>query len=443
MAFLQYTSGSTGSPRGVVLTHANLLHNSHAIQRCFEHDSNSVGVIWLPPYHDMGLIGGILQPLHVGFPVVLMSPLDFLARPMRWLQAVSRYRATTSGGPNFAYELCVRKATPELVSQLDLSSWSLAFNGAEPLHPATLQRFRETFAPCGFRPEAVYPCYGLAEATLIASGGRKAALPLQHSVRKDALEANEAVPVSSTDAGALTLVGCGTRLPDQELLIVEPQGRLPLPEGRVGEVWLRGPSIARGYWNRPEETEATFHARRADDPAAGPYLRTGDLGFLRDGELFITGRLKDLIIVRGRNHYPHDLERTAVACHAALRPGCSAAFGVEATGGEQLVLVQEVDTRKAFDAAALTEAIREAVAAEHGVVLHAVVLIEPGSLPKTSSGKVQRRATRAAWLEGQLQVVSSDVRPPEAGSDAEPSLAPEGALPPLDALRALPRDARE
>jgi acyl-CoA synthetase (AMP-forming)/AMP-acid ligase II/acyl carrier protein len=441
VAFLQYTSGSTGSPRGVVLTHANLLHNSDAIQRCFEHGSRSVGVIWLPPYHDMGLIGGILQPLHVGFPVVLLSPLDFLSRPLRWLEAVSRYRATTSGGPNFAYELCVRKVTPEQLARLDLSSWNLAFNGAEPLHPATLQRFCETFAPCGFRPEAMYPCYGLAEGTLIASGGRKAALPVHRAFRKDALERDEAVAVPATEPGALPLVGCGTRLPDQELLVVDPKSLLPLPEGRVGEVWLRGPSIAQGYWNRPEETEATFRARRADDAAAGPYLRTGDLGFLQEGELFITGRLKDLIIVRGRNHYPHDLERTAVACNPALRPGCSAAFGVEAEGGEQLVLVQEVDTRKAFDAAAVADAIREAVAAEHGVVLHAVVLIEPGSLPKTSSGKVQRRATRTAWLAGQLAVVASDVRGAEPEAWSPEAAAPE--LPPLSELRALPPDARE
>ncbi|RKG94155.1 condensation domain-containing protein [Corallococcus terminator] len=437
VAFLQYTSGSTGSPRGVVLTHGNLLHNSQAIQRCFQHDADSVGVIWLPPYHDMGLIGGILQPLFVGFPVVLMSPMDFLARPLRWLQAVSRYRATTSGGPNFAYELCVRKATPEQVAALDLRSWRLAFNGAEPIHPATLERFRDTFAPAGFRPEAMYPCYGLAEGTLIASG-KAAALPLLRAFRKDALADNEAVPVAATEPGALQLVGCGVRLPDQELLIVDPTRRLPLPEGKVGEVWLRGPSVAQGYWNRPEETAESFQARRADAPTEGPYLRTGDLGFLREGELFVSGRLKDLIIVRGRNHHPHDLERTAVASHPALRPGCSAAFGVQTHGAERLVLVQEVDTRKAFDATECARGLREAVVREHGVQLDEVVFIEPGSLPKTSSGKVQRRATRAAWLEGQLQVVAHDT---SGAHDGAPSAVPE--LPPLDALRALTSDVRD
>ena len=434
LAMLQYTSGSTGSPRGVMLTHGNLLHNSAAIQKCFGSNERSVGVIWLPPYHDMGLIGGILQPLYVGFPVVLMSPLDFLARPLRWLQAVSRYRGTISGGPNFAFELCVRKVTPEERAALDLSSWDLAFNGAEPIHPATLLRFCETFAPSGFRTESMYPCYGLAEATLIAAGGRKEAPPVLRTFSRTWVERGQAVEQPSDgEAEAGTLVGCGFKLPEQELLIMEPESRLPVAAGRIGEIWLRGPSIAKGYWSRPEETQATFQARRADTGEA-QYLRTGDLGFLQDGELFVTGRIKDLIIVRGRNHYPHDLERTAVACHPALRPGCSAVFEVTQEGEQRLVLVQEVDTRKPFEVEALVESIRSTVADEHGVHLHAVVLIPPGSIPKTSSGKIQRRACREAWLAGQLQVVASDV----AAAGAE-SVIP---TPRADELRAMPREQR-
>ncbi|MBN8232592.1 AMP-binding protein [Corallococcus macrosporus] len=432
VAFLQYTSGSTGAPRGVVLTHDNLLHNSAAIQRCFQHGPDSVGVIWLPPYHDMGLIGGILQPLYVGFPVVLMSPLDFLARPLRWLEAVSRYRATTSGGPNFAFELCARKATAEQVAELDLSSWRLAFNGAEPLNPATLERFQRTFAPAGFRPEAMYPCYGLAEATLIASG-KATAVPVVRAFEKEALADGEARPAPE----APPLVGCGASLPDQELLIVDPATRQPLADGRVGEIWLRGPSVARGYWNRPEETAESFAARRADAAAAGPYLRTGDLGFLHGGELFVSGRLKDLIIVRGRKHHPHDLERTAVASHPALRPGCSAAFSAQAPEGERLVLVQEVDPRKAFEAEACARRVREAVTREHGIQLDEVVFIAPGSLPKTSSGKVQRRATRDAWRSDELQVLARDARA------AQEAATESGPLPALDALRALEPAERE
>ncbi len=433
VAMLQYTSGSTGSPRGVMLTHGNLLHNSAAIQRCFGSNERSRGVIWLPPYHDMGLIGGILQPLYVGFPVVLMSPLDFLSRPLRWLRAISHYRGTISGGPNFAFELCTRKVTPEERAALDLSSWDLAFNGAEPIHPATMLRFCETFAPSGFRAESVYPCYGLAEATLIAAGGRKEAPPVLRSFSRTWVERGQAVELPSEAPEASTLVGCGFSLEGQELLLVEPESRLPVVPGRIGEIWLRGPSVAKGYWNRPEETQATFQARRADTGEAG-YLRTGDLGFLDDGELFVTGRIKDLLIVRGRNYYPHDLERTAVACHPALRPGCSAIFEVAQEDEPRLVLVQEVDTRKSFEVEALVESIRGSVADEHGVHLHEVVLISPGGIPKTSSGKIQRRATREAYLAGQLQVVASDV----AASGAE-SVIP---TPRADELRALPREQR-
>ena len=438
IAFIQYTSGSTGSPRGVMLTHGNLLHNSAAIHQRFEHTANSRGVIWLPPYHDMGLIGGVLQPLCGGFPVVLMSPLDFLKRPMRWLEAISRHRATTSGGPNFAYDLCVRKTTPEQRAALDLSSWDVAFNGAEPVRAETLDRFVEAFAPAGFRREAFYPCYGLAEGTLIVSGGRKAAPPVVRDFQQKAIGRGEALaPTTDTRPDDVrTLIGCGVSIQDQQFLIVSPETDHPQPEGRLGEIWVRGPSIAQGYWERTEESERTFRARRADT-GEGPFLRTGDLGFVSGDELFVAGRIKDLIIVRGRNHYPQDIELTAEACHPALRSGCSAAFSVELSGEERLVLVHEVDRNKPYDADALADAIRKSVSEHHDLQVHAVVLIAPGSIPKTSSGKLQRRTCRSMYLAGELEVVSQNRL-----SVPEPVTATEAPRLTRETLLSLPAEER-
>ncbi|HZH79603.1 MAG TPA: fatty acyl-AMP ligase, partial [Archangium sp.] len=404
LAFLQYTSGSTGTPKGVMLSHENLIHNLKLISHAFQVERESVGVIWLPPYHDMGLIGGILQPLYAGFPVALLSPLTFLRRPARWLQAVSRFGATISGGPNFAFDLCVRKMSPEEREGLELSRWKVAFCGAEPIRPETLDRFTEAFAPYGFRPESVYPCYGLAESTLIVSGGAASELPIRKALDATELERSRAVTVREGQPGARTLVGCGRALPDGELLVVSPSTLERCPDGTVGELWLSSPSVARGYWRRPEETEQAFHARTAD--GAGPYLRTGDLGALIDGELFVTGRLKDLIILRGRNHYPQDLELTVERSHPALRPGCGAAFAIDGTGGERLVIVQEVDPRKLPEKPEeVLGAVRQALAEAHEVQLHALVLLEPGSILKTSSGKIQRRACREGFLQRALRPV--------------------------------------
>ncbi|WP_164014718.1 non-ribosomal peptide synthetase [Pyxidicoccus trucidator] len=421
--FLQYTSGSTSSPKGVVLSHANLMHNSALIHGCFGHSKDSQGVIWLPPYHDMGLIGGILQPLYGGFPVVLLSPVDFLKRPLRWLKAVSRYGATTSGGPNFAYDLCARKVTPEERDTLDLSRWSLAFNGAEPLQPHTLRRFADVFGPCGFKMEAFYPCYGLAEGTLIASGGLKAEAPVLRTVDAAALKGHRVEPSVPERPGAQTLVGSGRNLDGQRLVIAHPETGAPLPPGQVGEVWVAGPSVAQGYWNRPEQTAAAFGAKVPGDDAR--FLRTGDLGFLDGGELYVTGRLKDLIIIRGRNHYPHDLERTVEPVHPALRPGCGAAFSVDKDGEERLVVVQEVDRRAVesggVDLEDVSRSIRQAVSDAHELQVYAVVLIQGGSLPKTSSGKIQRFATRADFLSGGLEVLHQSVLDTQAAPTAPPS----------------------
>lgn len=417
LAFLQYTSGSTGSPKGVMLSHANLLHNLGHIHHCFDHSPASRGVIWLPPYHDMGLIGGILQPLYGGFPVTLLSPLDFLQRPLRWLQAVSRYQATTSGGPNFAYDLCARKATPEEVAQLDLSSWRVAFNGAEPIRPKTLDAFSQVFAPAGFQPHAFYPCYGLAEATLIASGGRAGAPVTTYTVDAAQLTQGRVAPPADA-ASARTLIGNGSALSDQTIAIVDPQTRRRCPPGRVGEIWLHGPGIAQGYWGQPETSAHTFQAIIVDE-GDRPYLRTGDLGFEHEGQLYVTGRLKDLIILRGRNYYPQDIEKSVEGAHPALRPGCGAAFAIEEEAEERLVVVQEVQIAAGLDLTSIIRAIRQAVAYDHQLSLYAIVLIEARSIPKTSSGKLQRYAARQAYLAGELRTLAQETGQRQAQEPAE------------------------
>jgi acyl-CoA synthetase (AMP-forming)/AMP-acid ligase II len=389
IAFLQYTSGATGNPKGVMLTHRNLIHNSEMICRSAGHHSRSVGIIWLPSYHDMGLIGGILQPVYRGFPTILMSPLHFLQRPLRWLQTVSRYRGTTSAGPNFAYDLCVRKITPEQRKGLDLSSWEVAFCGAEPIRTETLERFAECFAPCGFRREAFYPCYGLAEGTLIVSGGKK-----------------EDPPIIKTLDNGKNLVGCGRALRDQEIVIVDPEMMLRCASEQVGEIWVSGPSVAKGYWNRSEETRETFQAY-LKDTGEGPFLRTGDLGLLRDGELFVTGRLKDLIIIRGRNYYPQDIEKTVEQCCPVVRPGCCAAFTAELDSEERLVVVSEVDRRQSFDVRRVIRDIRKSISEQYDLNLQTVLFLQAGTIPKTSSGKIRRSECRRQYLAGTLEALEA------------------------------------
>ncbi|MEM0980884.1 MAG: fatty acyl-AMP ligase, partial [Cyanobacteria bacterium P01_H01_bin.58] len=315
IALLQYTSGSTSRPKGVMVSHRNLMHNLALIHERFGHSPASHGVIWLPPHHDMGLIGGILQPLYGGFPVTLMSPGSFLRRPIRWLQVISDLGGTTSGGPNFAYERCLQKVTPEQLQHLDLSRWNLAFTGAEPIRASTLRQFAATFADCGFSLKAFYPCYGLAEATLFVSGGAQSETPRLSAIDQAALAQGQAVEVTSADASQI--VSCGQSAADQQIVIVDPKSHKCCTDGQVGELWLAGPSVAQGYWRQPEATQVTFNAYLAD--GTGPFLRTGDLGFIQNKELFVTGRLKDLIIIRGQNHYPQDIEQTVGHCHAAVR----------------------------------------------------------------------------------------------------------------------------
>jgi natural product biosynthesis luciferase-like monooxygenase protein len=422
LAFLQYTSGSTATPKGVMLAHARLLHNSALIQQCFAHSPQSRGVAWLPPYHDMGLIGGILQPLYSGFPVILLSPVAFIQRPLCWLQAVSRYKATTSGGPNFAYDLCVRKTSPEQRATLDLSNWKTAFNGAEPIRAETLDRFAEAFAPCGFRREAFYPCYGLAEATLIVAGGDATAKPNIGSFQAEALEKGQVVESRGGQAGARALVSSGQSVPGQQIIIVDPTTRMPCQPTTVGEIWVAGPSVADGYWNRSEETQATFQAVLADC-GQGPFLRTGDLGFIQNGELFVTGRLKDMMLIRGRNFYPQDIEQTVERSHPMLRPGCAAAFSIDVDNEERLVIVQEVDRHyKPEQKDQIIRAIRGAVAEAHEVHVYALALLKQGQILKTSSGKIQRRACRSAFLHNDFVLLASSTLSEEPMAQVEAQL---------------------
>ncbi len=420
IAHLQYTSGSTGHPKGVVISHANLMHNEHMIALCSGHYDTAAegicGVGWLPFQHDLGLVAGMLQAVYVGGPLVLLSPLTMLQRPFVWLDAISRYRGYTSGGPNFAYDLCVRRLTSDERAALDLSCWGVAGLNAEPVRAATIDRFCEAFEVAGFRREAFYPSYGLAESTLMVTGGDRLRPPQLLTVSAAGLERREAAIVAHDATDARTLVGCGHAWLDQRVLVVDPDTRRACQSGGVGEIWVSGSSVAQGYWNQPEATRETFQAQLADFDD-GPFLRTGDLGFFDGSELFITGRLKDLLIVRGQNHYPHDVEMTVQALHPALRPDAGAVFQVDSPTGERLIVVQEINRPgKDFDAAAIAREVRRTVAERHGIEVDEVVFVRNATLPKTTSGKIQRHACRAAYEAGRLATWR-----PKASSEAEAS----------------------
>ncbi len=411
IAFLQYTSGSTGRPKGVMVTHENILANEQIIHTAFGIHRESVVVGWLPLYHDMGLIGNILQSLYSGIPCVFMSPLDFLQRPLRWLQAITEFAGTISGGPNFSYELCVSKIRAEALESLDLRSWTLAFNGSEPIRSRTMQRFAEAFSPCGFASGSFYPCYGLAESTLYVTGGRwsvglsDAAL----DTREDAGLNEEKWP---------SIVNCGQAGVDHDILIVDPTTCVVLPAMTVGEIWVAGASLTVGYWDDPDATSRAFHGHIEGVPDKH-YLRTGDLGYLSpNADIYVTGRLKDIILIRGRNLYPQDLEWIVEQSHPAIHAGSTAAFGIQDEDGESLVILAELDRHHRPRASSnvvsgdaqggaqylnsIIGAVKAGIAREFAVSVRDVVLLKTGSIPKTSSGKIRHTECRKLYLEDQL-----------------------------------------
>lgn len=399
LAYLQYTSGSTAAPKGVMITHANTLANLSLGTELNGFTSETTAVGWVPLYHDLGLIAYVLGPIYNGFHAVLMSPLHFLQRPIRWLRAITRYRASHNAAPPFGYDLCVRKTDPEHCNRLDLSCWKVAGVGAEPIRPETLQRFAQTFGPYGFQEKAFYPTYGMAESVLYVAGGKSSPGP---PVCSDAQPDQNGV--------GTTLTGCGHTRQGHQLQIVDPHSRKPCEPNQTGEIWVAGPSIAQGYYNRPEESESSFRVYTQD--GQGPFLRTGDLGYISGNELFITGRIKDLIIIRGRNHYPQDIELTVENSHPDLRKGCCAAFGLDmgedGQGREQLAVVQEMrwNYPKEIDWQELLQTMRQAIVQAHDIDPGALVLIKPGSIFKTSSGKIQRHACKSAYRKKELAVLA-------------------------------------
>jgi len=426
LAFLQYTSGSTAAPRGVMVTHGNLLHNLGNINHVQENDSASVSVSWLPVIHDMGLIEGVLEPAYAGYPAYLMPPATFLQRPIRWLRAITKYRATNSGGPNFAYDLCARKVNAEQRALLDLSSWRVAYNGAEPIRSETLTAFARTFGDCGFHWKSFYPVYGLAESTLVVTSGRRTYEPKFLDADAAALSGGRIEEfLSDRSTRRVSLVSSGPPAPGTRVLIVNPDTYRRCAPHEIGEIWISSASVTKGYWRRDEETAQIFGARLTDD-GSGPYLRTGDLGVVIDGELFVAGRLKDLLIVRGFKHYPQDLELTVERQHPAIRPGCVAVFALEAHD-ERIAVAAELDPRqlditRTNPLESLIGRICGAVAEIHGIQLHTIALLKPGALPKTTSGKIPHRACAQALSGGQLAELVRWIKPEVGPFDSTTTL---------------------
>ncbi len=406
LAYLQYTSGSTSSPKGVMISHGNLLHNCDYINKTVGYNAESVSVTWLPYFHDYGLVEGLLEPLYNGTPCYLLSPYSFVKQPFYWLQAISRYRASHSGGPNFAYALCLRRIKPEQRATLNLDNWTSAGIAAEPINPAVMEAFNSSFEPQGFKWRSFSPAYGMSETTLAVSSTPVDQDPKIYHLDKYALEAGTVV-ATERGGNTRTLVGCGRLMCDTNVVIVDPETRQRCAPDVIGEIWISDPSVAQGYWRRPEDTEQTFQAHTADT-GEGPFLRTGDLGFLDQGEVVVCGRAKDVIIIRGSNHSPQDIEWTVQECHAALRPENTAAFSVNVGGEERLVIAQEVigRFRRNLDVDEIVNAIRESVSLQHELDVYAVVLLNPGGVEKTSSGKIQRQACRQMFLEGKLNSVA-------------------------------------
>ncbi len=402
LAFLQYTSGSTGNPKGVMVTHGNLLNNEEIIKCTYKHSKKSVGVGWLPFYHDMGLVGNILQPCYVGFPIIFMSPKQFIRNPLSWLDTITRYKATTSGGPIFAYDLCIRRVTSKRIEKLDLSSWDIAFCGAEPIRPTTLRQFAEIFQTCGFRKESFINGYGMAESTLLLTQGDKFAEPAKINIQREALNENRVVECTDTLDTYQTLIGCGQKSNEHRIEIVDPEQFELINNSTIGEIWVKGPSVAAGYWNKPDLTKEIFKAYL--DNGEGPFLRTGDLGFINNKELFITGRLKDVIIIDGRNHYSEDIEITVENCHPNIRPRRIAAFAIIDDLEEKLCIAAECKGKKE-NTTKIINNIRYAISRDHGLKTSSITLIKPKTIPITTNGKIRRLATKNAFLAGELNII--------------------------------------
>jgi acyl-CoA synthetase (AMP-forming)/AMP-acid ligase II len=437
LAFFQYTSGSTSTPKGVMVNHANLMSHFENFEQDMAHSDDSVIISWLPHFHDLGLVYGVLHGVYRGIPTYLMAPASFIQRPYDWLHAISRFKGTHTAAPNFAYDLCVRKISPELRDKLDLSRWEVALNGAEPVRAGTLLEFAEYFRPSGFRETTFSPAYGLAEATLKLTASRNGEAPTSCAVNPAALECNRVEDALEGRGKSRIIVGCGRPPADVKVTIADPETLTLCPPDTVGEIWVSGPCVARGYWRRPEDTERAFGARLVDT-GDGPFLRTGDLGFMRDGQLYVTGRIKDVIIVAGRKHYPQDIELTVEQSHAAIRKGCCAAFSIEVDDEERAVVVAEVDrhfksvtrknegkppaapasgrddlgrpcgpninSRPPVDRDEIIKAIRINVAESHELQLYKIILIKTGAVCKTSSGKIQRHACRNNFLSDNFEL---------------------------------------
>ena len=410
LAYLQYTSGSTSSPKGVMITHDNVMSQCEEFSQAGNYDDESISINWMPHFHDYGLIKGILVPLYVGIPAYLMAPYTFLKRPIAWLEAISRLGGTHSGSPNFAYDYCVRKTSLAQRASLNLQSWRMASCGAEPVRKETIENFISTFQPYGFRREAIRPGYGLAEFTLMVSITHQFSFPYWEELNGRVLETGTIRKDSTFDSfSPRSVVGCGRVSPNTHIEIVNPRTLIRCPPDQVGEIWVAGPSVAKGYWNRTEDTQETFGAFLAET-GEGPFLRTGDLGFIKGGELYVTGRLKDLIVIHGMNHYPQDIEQSVECSHPSFRLGKSVALSVDLETEERLVVVQEIHRNAGnFVVEELAGLIRQNVMDQHDLQVYAVVFVSAGSIPKTTSGKIQRHACRASYLRGELPIIGHSI----------------------------------